>query len=104
MKKLIIIAAIFLMASCTKENNTTVVNTGIIRYTNQSPNANRYEIYLDGTKIALQNSQTYYDKKEVPTGSHIVKAIQYEGFALYPTIVEKTVIVNKGITIEFQFP
>jgi len=54
--------------------------------------------------LGLLSSVDYYDETDVPVGSHIVKAVQYEGFILSPTIKETTVDVFKGTTIQFDFP
>lgn len=88
--------------SCKKD--TAVVDTGNIRYTNLSNGGNRYEIFLDGQSLGLINAGYSVDKASIPAGSHIVKASQYEGYILYPTVVEKTVNITKGITLQFQFP
>jgi len=90
--------------ACKKDSNTTVVDTGTIRYNNASSGGNRYEIFLDGASLGLLSSGIYYDETDVPVGSHIVKAVQYEGFILSPTIKETTVDVFKGTTIQFDFP
>jgi hypothetical protein len=88
--------------SCSK--NTAVVQTGTIRYTNTSSGGYRYEMFLDGTSLGLLSANKFFDKLSVPVGSHIVKGKQYEGYVLYPTVVEKTVNISNGITLEFSFP
>jgi hypothetical protein len=86
------------------KKDTAVVDTGIVRYSNASPGGYRYEIFLDGGSLGLLNANSYYDKPSIPVGSHIVKSVQYEGYALTPTVVEKTISVTKGVTLEFNFP
>ena len=90
-----------ILFSCSKD--TAIVDTGSIRYTNMSPGGNRYEIFLDGKSLGLISANTYYDKKDVPVGSHIVKSVQHEGYLLYPTVDEKTISVDKGITLQYTF-
>lgn len=91
-----------LFSSCKKDSETAIVQTGTIRYNNNS--SNRYEVFLDGASYGLLNGGYYWDKTSVPVGSHIVKAVQYEGYLLYPTIVENTVNLSVGSTLQFDFP
>jgi len=90
------------LTSCTKD--TVVVETGTIRYNNNSTGGNRYELFLDGGSLGLLDANSFYDETNIPVGSHIVKAVQYEGYILAPTIVENTVVVTKGVTLQFDFP
>ena len=92
------------IAGCGKDNNQTTVDTGTIRYKNTSSGGYRYYAILDGANLTLVPAGTYYDKTNVPIGSHIVKALQFEGYILYPTTKESTMNVTKGITLEFSFP
>ena len=111
MKKYIILLislVTLFVSSCSKSSDPTpttaaVVDIGTIRYSNNSSKST-YTVYLDGTSLGTLANGYYYDKTNVPTGSHIVKAVQYDGYALYPTTVEKTIIVSKGATIQFDFP
>ena len=95
----IVTLSALLFSACKKD--TVVVQTGTIRYNNSS--SNRYEIFLDGASLGLLPTG-YWDKTSVPVGSHIVKAIQYEGYVLYPTTVENTINLSAGSTLQFDFP
>ena len=109
MKKGVVLILLFALVfvACKKDDITpsvAVVPTGAIRYINNSSGNNRYELYLDGGYKGLLPAGYYRDFTGVPAGSHIVKARQYEGYLLVPTVVEKTINVSQGSTIEFSFP
>lgn len=98
-----------ILFSCSKDSpastpNTVVVQTGTIRYTNNSSGGNRYEIFLDGASLGLLSSGYYYDKDSIPVGSHIIRALQYEGYLFTPTDITNTVTVTTGSTVNFDFP
>ena len=109
MKKGVVLILLFIVGfvGCKKDDivpSVAVVPTGTIRYVNNSSGNNRYELYLDGGYKGLLASGYYWDCKSVPAGNHIVKARQFEGYLLVPTVVEKAIIVNQSSTIEFSFP
>jgi hypothetical protein len=109
MKKGVVLILLFIVGfiGCKKDDTTpsvAVVPTGAIRYINNSNGNNRYELYLDGGYKGLLAAGYYWDCTSVPAGSHIVKARQFEGYLLVPTVVEKTINVSQGSTIEFSFP
>jgi hypothetical protein len=97
---LLLVGVVF--SSCKKD--TVVIDTGTVRYNNNSTGGNRYELFLDGGSLGLLDANSFYDETNIPVGSHIVKAVQYEGYILTPTIVENTVVVTKGVTLQFDFP
>jgi hypothetical protein len=98
---LLLVGVVF--ASC-KKDTPTVIETGTIRYNNNSTGGNRYELFLDGGSLGLLDADSFYDETDIPVGSHIVKAVQFEGYILAPTIVENTVVVTNGVTLQFDFP
>ena len=109
MKKISILILLIIVGfiGCKKDDvvpSVAVVPTGTIRYINNSNGNNRYELYLDGGYKGLLASGYYLDLSSVTAGSHIVKARQYEGYLLVPTVVEKTITVYQGSITEFRFP
>lgn len=111
MKNRIIIPIIFFflllaMASCKKENPQPTPPpapaTGTIYLKNTKPDP--YIIYLDGTNmgvLAAGNTSTAYSVSS--SVGHTVKAEQYTGFVLYPTVFTDVLTLNPGATVTWAF-
>jgi len=102
MRKMLLIAAIWMMifTGCTKEDNADC-SMGKLRYTNTSNN--RYTIYLDGASKGNLSGNKFIEY-DVTKGSHSIKAVQFEGYVLYPTIRETNVTIQGCDNKEFIFP
>lgn len=99
MKKLLIIALIASLFSCSgKEEECT---NGTIRFFCTSDNP--YICEIDGVIKGTVAGNSFLDFT-VPEGSHTVRATQQSGYLFTPTIVTKTAAVFGCQTTQFTFP
>lgn len=109
MKNRIIIPILFfllIMASCKKENpqptQPAAPASGTIYFKNTQ--SDPYIIYLDGSNMGILtpgNTSSAYSV--TPNIGHTVKAEQYSGFVLYPTIFTDALTLNPGAAVTWAF-
>lgn len=94
-----------LLFSCKKEtidpnnpNGTIQSTTGTLYFKNTQ--SDPYTIYLDGSNVYLLSSGNTSVGHTISSGTtHTLKAEQYSGYALYPTIFNGTATVNPNGSI-----
>ena len=106
----IIVMVVTLTAmGCKKEknqpgnNSSNTPTTGTVYFLNNE--LNPYSIYLDGTCIGILSANKVSPKGYTITSGigHGVRAEQYNGYIVYPTIYTGTATVNPGGTITWSF-
>lgn len=61
-------------------------------------------MYLDGTNIGVLQAGSTSQGYTVTSGiSHAVKAEQYSGYILYPTVFTGTATLNPGGSVTWEF-
>ena len=107
--------AFTMLSACKKDNvqpnngsgsSTTTppppVTTGTLYFKNTQ--VDPYTIYLDGTNMGVLAAGSTSSGYTVSSGiSHAVKAIQYSGYAFWPTEYTGTATLNPGGSITWQF-
>jgi hypothetical protein len=102
MKRFLLFSTLlFALAACIRSDKA-VADTGTFRYNNTSSSS--YEIFMDGGSSGVVYGQHYYDKIDVPIGSHTLNAVQKDGYMLYPTELSKTVTVTQGSDAAIRLP
>lgn len=97
-----------ILFSCKKENiqpnngNGSSSTTGTLYFKNNQ--SDPYIIYLDNSNIGLLQSGNTSSGYTVTSGiSHTVKAEQYSGYLLYPTVFNGTATLNPGGSVTWDF-
>lgn len=112
MKSKIIIPILFLamlLFACKKENTqpnngngTSTPTTGTLYFKNTQ--SDPYTMYLDGTNIGVLQPGNTSSGYTVSSGiSHAVKAEQFSGYILYPTVYTGTATLNPGGSVTWEF-
>lgn len=104
----IILLALMLLFGCKKENiqpnngNGSAPTTGTLYFKNNQ--SDPYIIYLDNSNIGVLQSGNTSSGYTVTSGiSHAVKAEQYSGYLLYPTVFNGTATLNPGGSVTWEF-
>lgn len=97
-----------ILFSCKKENiqpnngNGSASTTGTLYLKNTKTDP--YTIFLDGNNIGVLQSGITSSGYTVTSGiTHTVKAEQYSGYILYPTVFNGTATVNPGGSVTWEF-
>ena len=83
---------LFVFSSCSKEAaekmECETLKIGYVTITNTS--VNPYKIYIDGDLKFELSGNTFRDDVKVSAGFHTFKAVQVDGYVLFPTVRETT--------------
>jgi hypothetical protein len=99
------VTTVYSLSACNKNDEITnpspSATEGVLRCTNTSSNS--YTVYLDGIYVSSLPGKTFEEYKK-KAGTYTVKAEQNEGYILYPTIVERNILITANSQVEFIFP
>lgn len=109
-------ALMFLLGACKKENpvpnngngngsgggGTPAVTTGTLYFKNTQ--SDPYTIYLDNVNQGVLAAGATSSGYTVTSGiSHAIKAEQYSGWIIYPTVYTGTATLNPGGSVTWEF-
>ena len=92
---------ISLLSNFVNSYSTTISDTGILTFTNNS--SNPYKVYVNDqltTIIDGVSTKSYY----FPPAYYSIRVEQQSGYVLYPTIITYTGTLNCGATLTTTFP
>lgn len=107
-------ALTFLLGACKKENSgpnngsgsgssgAPAVTTGTLYFKNTQ--SDPYTIYLDNVNQGVLAAGATSSAYTVTSGiSHAIKAEQYSGWIIYPTVYTGTATLNPGGSVTWEF-
>lgn len=104
MKKVLLLSAILsllLAASCMSDDEKELQTKGKIRFTCNSDYD--YMAYIDDNYKAVVFAHTFQEFYVAP-GFHYFKAVQKNGYVVYPTVKNTSFTFAAGSELEFTFP
>ncbi len=103
MKKLILISlAALILDGCKKSDSVAPGTPGRIRYSNNSDD--NYEAFFQGYSLGVISKRSYKIKDSVLAGTYHIKAVQLDGYILWPTVWDDNVTILDGQEYEVKLP